>query len=554
MLDAIDKIVHKYEFESLYGRIEKIKENASIKIAFLGEFSTGKSSLINSILGTHLPTDILPTTKAICLIEPTEGINENQFFKETDGIRTPISFSEFSEILNGEKEDVAGLSIPPCKVLPMGSIFIDTPGFHTAVGKEALQTYAYLSMIDAAVLCINIADGVINAQVMDFLTSESFRMIQNHIVFALTGSDRKSPSAGERIRESVIQQLEKAVSEGKLSIDNIEEKVFTISAKEDGNAEKICNILEKAILKDHGIICQQRQQQDSRKLAADCAEILKNLLKITKYDSDKIESAVMEQKRKLDEVAEQIRKRQDKLDDFTSTLQTKIANHLGNHIPNIQLAKSDEERMALIQEMNTGLFEMLNNEARSYLKIAQLPALSGDALGGEIMSRLKTIEQIKDFSVTVGTAVVTAWVAPAASIAGNAAEATAGAMVQRGATNAAKTAGKVSKASKFFGAVGKVLKDINPLEQVGSLIGFYAGKNALENLVSEKSAAIALQVTSSLEEPYQNDVIGPLLSQLEEEQKTLKNIQQQGDAEFEAYKSRQKEMDADLKLLSSLVV
>ena len=116
----------------------------------------------------------------------------------------------------------------------------------------------------------------------------------------------------------------------------------------------------------------------------------------------------------------------------------------------------------------------------------------------------------------------------------------------------AKAADKVSKASKFFGAVGQVLKDINPLEQVGSLIGFYAGKNALENLVAEKSAAIALQVTSSLEEPYQNDVIEPLLSQLEEERKTLLKIQQQGDAEFEAYKSKQKEMDADLKLLSSM--
>ena len=305
-------------------------------------------------------------------------------------------------------------------------------------------------------------------------------------------------------------------------------------------------------MKDHGIICQQRQQQDSRKLAADCAEILKNLLKITKYDPDKIDSAVMEQKKKLDLVAEQIRKRQDKLDDFTSNLQAKIANHLGNHVPNIQMAKSDEERMALIQEMNTSLFEMLNNEARSYLKIAQIPAMSGDVLGGEILSRLKTIEQIKDLGVTVGTAVVTAWAAPAASLAGNAAEATAGAMIQKGAKNAAKAAGKVSKVSKFFGVVGQVLKDINPLEQVGSLIGFYAGKNALENLVSEKSAAIALQVTSSLEEPYQNDVIEPLLSQLEEEQKTLQKIQQQGDAEFEEYKSKQKEMDADLKLLSSL--
>ncbi|MBR4253466.1 MAG: dynamin family protein, partial [Lentisphaeria bacterium] len=193
-LEQVEQIARKYEINSLSDTIEKIRNTASIKIAFLGEFSAGKSSLINSILGTHLPTDILPTTKAICLIEPTEGITETEYFKETDGIRSSVSFGEFSEIVSGEKEDVAGMLIAPCKVLPMGSIFIDTPGFHTAVGKEAQQTFSYLSMIDAAVLCINIAEGVINAQVMDFLTDQAFSMIQNHIVFALTGSDRKSPA------------------------------------------------------------------------------------------------------------------------------------------------------------------------------------------------------------------------------------------------------------------------------------------------------------------------------------------------------------------------
>lgn len=554
-LEQVEQIARKYELNSVSGTIEKIRNTASIKIAFLGEFSAGKSSLINSILGTHLPTDILPTTKAICLIEPTEGITETEYFKETDGIRASVSFGEFSEIVSGEKEDVAGMLIAPCKVLPMGSIFIDTPGFHTAVGKEAQQTFSYLSMIDAAVLCINIAEGVINAQVMDFLTDQTFSVIQNHIVFALTGSDRKSPAACERIRESIIKQLEKAVSEGKLSIDNIPDKVFTVSAKDEGNAEKVYGVIEKAILKDHAAICARRQETDTKKAAADCIGILRELLKVTAFDPDKIDEEIREQKRKMDALSKEIYDREDKLDSFTFALQSKIAAHMKSNIPAIQSAESDSEKAACIQRMNESLFEMLNSEAQTYLQIAQIPPGICGMVSDDILSRLQTVNLIKDVGVTIGTAVLTAWAAPAGGAA-NLLEAGAGAAIQRSAASAADDIadgiGTVSKSSKFFGTIGQVLHDINPLEKIGSIVSLYIGKNVLENMVAEKSAAIALQVTSALEEPYKNEVLDPLMNQLQEENRVLDSIRQKGDQEFDDFRSKQAEIKSDIITLQGI--
>jgi len=557
MLEQIEQIVKKYEINSLSDRIEKIRNTSSIKIAFLGEFSAGKSSLINSILGTHLPTDILPTTKAICLIEPTEGITETEYFKETDGVRSSVSFGEFSEIVSGEKEDVAGMFIAPCNVLPMGSIFIDTPGFHTAIGKEAQQTFSYLSMIDAAVLCINIAEGVINAQVMDFLTDQAFSIIQNHIVFALTGSDRKSPAACERIRESIVKQLEKAVAEGKLSIDNIPDKVFTVSAKDIGNAEKVYGVIEKAILKDYTDICAQRQKIETKKVAADCIGILRELLKVTTFDPDSIDEEIREQKRKLDIILREIHDREDKLDTFTCTLQAKIASHMQSNIPAIQSAESNAEKAACIQRMNESLFEMLNSEAQSYLKIAQIPGGICGMMPDDILSRLQRVDAIKDVGVTIGTAVLTAWAAPAAGAA-NLLEAGAGAVIQRSALSAAtddiaEGIETVSKSSKFFGTIGKVLHDINPLEKVGSIVSLYIGKNVLENMVAEKSAAIALQITSALEEPYKNDVLIPLTNQLQEENRILDSIRQKGDQEFDKFKAKQAEIKSDIIMLQSII-
>ena len=612
MLDQIEQISQKYEINTLSGRIEKIRNTASIKIAFLGEFSAGKSSLINSILGTHLPTDILPTTKAICLIEPTEGITGNKYFKESDGIRTDISFGEFSEILTGEKEEVAGLMIAPSKVLPVGSIFIDTPGFHTAVGKEAEQTFSYLSMIDAAVLCINIADGVINASVMDFLTDQVFSMIQNHIVFALTASDKKSPAARERIRESIVKQLEKAVAEGKLDIDNIPDKVFTVSAKDEGNAEKVYGVLEKAILKDHANICAQRQMADTKKVAEDLTCILREILKMTTFDTTEIDEEIREQKRKMNEITGLIRKREDRLDEFTSSLQAKISAHMRPFISNLQMMGSNEEKSACIQEMNSSLFEMLNTEAQNYLKIAQLPPVFSGMIPGEILGRLNAIERIKDIGVTIGTSVLTAWAAPAAGIGGNLIEAGGGALLSRAgklleagggaiiqnavnrfagadsgmddtpgmddggdfgmddgdpgsggfsaggmaaggmAAGMGAAGGGGSKASRIIGKVGQVIHDINPLEKIGSIVSFYVGKNVLENMVDEKSAAIAMQVTAALEEPYQNDVLAPLLDQMKEENRVLSSLRKKGNQAFDDFKARQAEIKADIAALQSI--
>ena len=58
----------KYNVSSVETSLQKAVEQQSVKIGFLGAFSAGKTSLINSILGLNLPTDISATTKSICMI------------------------------------------------------------------------------------------------------------------------------------------------------------------------------------------------------------------------------------------------------------------------------------------------------------------------------------------------------------------------------------------------------------------------------------------------------------------------------------------------------
>ena len=67
--DRLDDIIDRYKLSDYRAQLDKNIEGEGIKIGFLGAFSSGKTSLLNSIFsGLNLPVDIAPTTKSICFI------------------------------------------------------------------------------------------------------------------------------------------------------------------------------------------------------------------------------------------------------------------------------------------------------------------------------------------------------------------------------------------------------------------------------------------------------------------------------------------------------
>ncbi|EDP73730.1 dynamin family protein, partial [Hydrogenivirga sp. 128-5-R1-1] len=70
LLNSIVEVSHKYGLDDFYNQVKNLKKDLSISIAFLGEFSSGKSSLINALLGKKiLPAMDEPTTAAIVEVQ-----------------------------------------------------------------------------------------------------------------------------------------------------------------------------------------------------------------------------------------------------------------------------------------------------------------------------------------------------------------------------------------------------------------------------------------------------------------------------------------------------
>jgi GTPase SAR1 family protein len=433
--ELITQLANKYGYDNISQRLVALPNAPTIRIGFIGEFSAGKSSLINSILDIHLPTNIAPTTKAICLIEPTVGLESNRYFKERGNVRETTDFTDFRNILRGESDyQAAVVQVPPCEVLPSGCIFVDTPGIHTATGSEAELTKAYLSMLDAAVVCINITNGVINKDLLDFLCDAQLKHLQKHLVFALTWSDRKSPEEGEIVRKHIVQLLQKTVQEGRMDMDNLDAKVFTISALEQGNAEKLYKVLKHAVLEDLPALHEQRKQQMLKGIGKELLAMLQERLKVSQFNDSELDSELENTQKEMKGLQIELRKREGQMDTLQENVTQKVQNILSNHLFGIGAASSPAERVPLLETMNQEITQTLQAEAKTYLGINNFSSAGIGNIGQEIETKMQSIEAFRNMSVTISTALATAWLIPGGAVVGNIAQAAGGAAVQGAAS------------------------------------------------------------------------------------------------------------------------
>jgi len=123
-------------------------------VTFAGHFSSGKSTLINSLLGLHLlPTDDLPETGTACYIRA----GENGLATMKDGRREvgPLEPARLADVLRAsaggdeavraalDRVERVEISLDGGRV-PPGVVFVDTPGINetptaTASARQALE-------------------------------------------------------------------------------------------------------------------------------------------------------------------------------------------------------------------------------------------------------------------------------------------------------------------------------------------------------------------------------------------------------------------------------
>ena len=105
------------------------------RIALLGEFNTGKTSLANALIGREvLPTSVLANTRVPVLIHYSPEVS--LAYEATDRVRRPVSMSGIRDIVSGTARMLhVGLPVARLKSFEL----IDTPGLASgATGVDDL--------------------------------------------------------------------------------------------------------------------------------------------------------------------------------------------------------------------------------------------------------------------------------------------------------------------------------------------------------------------------------------------------------------------------------
>ena len=177
LLSRIERVVAERGLVEFRGTIASILDRAedrSFEIAVFGRVSSGKSSLLNAVLGTDLlPVGVTPVTAVPTRI--THGEVPSLAVSFADAPAKSFEIARLGEFATeqqnpGNAKHVTRITITiPASRLANGVSFVDTPGLGSLATSGAAETLAYLPRCDLGVVLIDAGSTLTDGDVRTIL-------------------------------------------------------------------------------------------------------------------------------------------------------------------------------------------------------------------------------------------------------------------------------------------------------------------------------------------------------------------------------------------------
>jgi GTPase SAR1 family protein len=198
VLDEIRRKAHELGSEDVADRLlleaDRLRER-KFRLVVIGEFSRGKSTLINALLGELLlPAKLRPTTTTI--IEISHGADVAVQVHEHDGSRRSISPGEIRDAVavGGEGSERSRLVTiqHPSRLLANGLVVVDTPGVNDLASLRQDITLGHLPAADAVMFVLD-AKACFTESERLFLARDVLRSSVKRVMFVLNKADQLEP-------------------------------------------------------------------------------------------------------------------------------------------------------------------------------------------------------------------------------------------------------------------------------------------------------------------------------------------------------------------------
>ena len=481
-LNRIIEIAESLEQKSIAERLRAIEErtqnpSAQLILPLIGEFSAGKTSLINALTDSKvLETASLPTTATLYQI--IFGAPENKavaLSAEGEEVELQLDALKNDEL---KKYPTVTLFDTSTKV-PKDIIFVDTPGLSSPDPRHREVLTSILPRVDAILLTVD-ANQAVTRSLVEFV--KSMRLAEKPIYLILNKIDTKSPSELQDLKRGIARDVD-------LPIDSL-----VCASAYANNISELQQLLSKIQAEKTQIIAKVdalRTKELISELRSFIAEILRS-----SSSPKELKEAVRAQERELERLQSNIRqlmerveeKLSDKVDETQSTLRTQLWSSLNGILSKKGISYNqeiDEEvvrvKTILLQNFTRQVATTIREVNASSRDIrVQLP--SAETIDLSQLGDQANVIQMEDFdSVGHGNDKTFGWIAKGLAIAAGVASvaATGGLSALVGATGAAGAAG-VAGAALEVGEVAavattavkttKMMRMMNVMSKAGSFI------------------------------------------------------------------------------------
>lgn len=332
------------------------QKNKELIIPIIGEFSSGKTTLINSLTNSKkLETASKPTTATIYEIY-FESETEFAELYYSDGKIELVD--DISSLKNDELDDVPLIKVhDTSNKISSSTILVDTPGLSSNDARHIEALSKYLPNADALLLFVDINQQITNS-LLDFIKTRSLTHLSLYLV--ITKSDTKDSCEIDSIKAYISKNIN-------LSVENI----ISISSVKNELTEFF--ILMNNIQKDKNQIIDKvlsfRIENISKYLANHIEDLIKNSSSDVNLDNE-----IKSQKRTLDKLNFAIDKlisdTRFNLEDIGDVAKREFENHVSDKLDAIikkQDANADSQAVGVINSTANITLSNFQNNVRKCL-------------------------------------------------------------------------------------------------------------------------------------------------------------------------------------------
>lgn len=238
-------------------------EDENMNILIVGEFSRGKSTFINALLGKPvLPAKVNPTTATINIISGNSKNNMIIDYFDDESISMDLPNEKINKFLidfvtveNKDCRKIKKVNINiPGKLEEWDCVLVDTPGVNDLDSAREEITFKYLSQADACIVLLDSQQPLSESE-RRFLNDKILSNDINRIIFVINKIDESDDipdgPAAKRLKKYVGELIVNTIPKIK------QPKVYAVSSKkalkskyknEDSSWEKSFNIFEKELV------------------------------------------------------------------------------------------------------------------------------------------------------------------------------------------------------------------------------------------------------------------------------------------------------------------